>query len=134
MQEILNNFLKDYVKNILLFKIKNLIIGLTHSGSAPIEGWIECISGDYTIGQAIHVRAINSHSHAEQHFRDNYVWHAWLNNNSENFLLTHDNRNILEGIVILERVSNKGYEQYPYNELSLSVMDKRPTFKIFRSI
>lgn len=132
-QELLDGLIEKY-QTILKMPGPSENI-LKHSGSAPIEGWVECISGSYTIGQAIHVRAINSHYHAEQHYRDNYVWHAWLKNNLEYLIFKHDSTGP-QGLPILHKVLNSLhkvfslYEEPIVKEIS-SVIDPRSNLERF---
>ena len=88
--DLLNRIISDYKSNILKKKTTTDNDILTHSGSAPILGWIGNRLSTVNISEAIHKMAISSHKHAEQHYRDNYVWHAWLRNNSEYFTFKHD--------------------------------------------
>lgn len=58
---------------------------IVHSGSAPIYGWINNRLGDYLVlGKAIHETPFDNHTNSQYHFRDVYVWHAWLKNNTQN--------------------------------------------------
>ena len=128
-QELLNGIIENYRK-ILLKKEPSLRI-LTHSGSAPIEGWINCISGNNTISEAIHDRAINSRSHAEQHFRDNYVWHAWLRNNLEYFIYKHDG---IHNLPILNKIKILGFDSIPIKEGSSSIIDPMSNIERFKKV
>ena len=71
IQKLFNELIEDYQK--ILFRKESVERILTHSGSAPINGWIKCISSNHTIADAIHSKAIKSHSAAELHFRENYT-------------------------------------------------------------
>ena len=88
IQDSLNNIINDYHKIVMKGEKKentNIEL-LTHSGSAPIKGWVNNgLEGYDKISDAIHKYAIDKHDYAEIHYRDNYVWHAWLKINTNHF-------------------------------------------------
>ena len=63
--------------------MESLII-IVNSGSAPIFGWVDNNLGNYLVlGKAIHETPLYNHTNSQYHFRDVYVWHAWLKNNTK---------------------------------------------------
>ena len=77
----LNSLISQYRKITKTKDSFNKII--VHSGSAPIYGWIDNKLGNYLeLGEAIHETPLDNHEKSQYHFRDVYVWHAWLKNNT----------------------------------------------------
>lgn len=120
--DLLNRIIGDY-KNILKTRTTDNDI-LRHSGCAPILGWIDNRLSTVNISDAIHQKAIESHNDAREHYRDNYVWHAWLRNNSEYFTFNHD-VSIQTGLPILNRVNHNISHNFSGSESLSYYNDKK---------
>lgn len=127
----LNNLIVDYRK-ILSKKGTSPLNILTHSGSAPETGWIPNTLSTVNISNAIHKYAIDKHFDAQEHYRDNYVWHAWLRNNTENLTFKHEDIEpsklpLLKTVYFTRRT-------HRFNKDSSSFIDERPDSIRFKEI
>lgn len=114
IQDNLLSLISDYNKTT---KLSSFTI-LTHSGSAPVKGWINNGLGGYNkIADAIHKYAVDKHEYAAIHYRDNYLWHAWLKINTNNFKFNYRKNPTIEILPELVNISkNKFSEKFHYND------------------
>jgi len=114
IQTALNMVLNDYqIKINTPDKGSKL---LTHSGSAPMGGWVnintgECGGNSY-LSKAIHKYPLSNYDSSGDHYKYIYVWHTWLKLNSPYFIYNYSNSD-QTGLPLLNILTPRSFEYNP---------------------